>query len=124
MTRISGSNPILAALRQQLDRKSGIKKAPQTKTGQTASTSAPVPHTAGLGKKLQQEPEIDDDAARHLLVKALLLDQFGTRFANDPSFLDLVRQVETLMANDESVSAELSTIVTGLRTGKTDDKQS
>ena len=124
MTRISGSNPILAALRQQLDRKSGINKAPQTKTGEIASTSAPVSHTAGLGKKLQQEPEIDDDAARHLLVKALLLDQFGSRFANDPSFLDLVRQVETLMANDESVSAELRSIVTGLRTGKTDDKQS
>ena len=104
MVSVSNVDQIMLLVRSQLNRivrdkrtvstqKTGNAKAPNT-------PSSPLGAIRGLG-------DIDDREFDRLVVRALLIDQFGESLSGDPSFEQIADRTLSTMMSDDALKAQL-----------------
>lgn len=106
MTRVSNVDQVLMLLRQQLQRMTAGERAKRS-----AKTGAPRPQQRKSAAKrieaLSQAGEFGDEELARMLVRALLVDEFGDAAANDHRFQKLADDVHRLIAADPKANALL-----------------
>ena len=104
MVSVSNVDQIMLLVRSQLNRIARDKRAASTqKTGKAKAPdtpSSPLGAIRGLG-------DIDDREFDRLVVRALLIDQFGESLSGDPSFEQIADRTLSTMMSDDALKAQL-----------------
>ena len=105
MVSISNVDQIMLLVRAQLGRVARDKRAASTQKAGQAKTpdmpSSPLGAIRGLG-------DVDDREFDRLVVRALLIDQFGESLSGDPSFEQIADRTLSTMMNDDALKVQLS----------------
>lgn len=108
MVSISNVDQIMLLVRSQLGRIARDKRAASAqrtaKSGQTKSLDTP---SSSLGA-IRTLGDIEDREFDRLVVRALLIDQFGESLSGDPSFEQIADRTLTMMMGDDALKAQLA----------------
>ena len=85
---------------------------------QTQATAGSMPISATLQSRLATLREWNSARARELFVEHILLAEFGSDLARDPTFADLVRRVSAQLEAQPTLGARLDQLLQGLAAGR------
>lgn len=91
MTRIGNVDRILLLLREQLQRAG--EGRPQPRASHTGSAGQTEQRPLDRARTLASLSAVDPDQRRRLVVRTLLLEEFGEKAGADPAFAALVDRV-------------------------------
>ena len=95
MTRIGNVDQILLLLREQLQRAGETRV--QTRRSQADAGDRTEPRPLDRARTLASLDAIDPDERRRLIVRTLLLEEFGEKAGTDPAFASLVDRVMAMV---------------------------
>jgi hypothetical protein len=98
MTRINGSEQVLALLREQLRRVENGRAARATRTG---AQGAGTPPALARARAMAALDGLSDEDRRRTLVRALLTEELGDGLANDASLQALFDDVFRIIGSTE-----------------------
>lgn len=92
MTRISNSDQIILLLRSHLERRVRNKKVEVNRSAAARKATA-EPNAVMRAREILADTEIDEQKFAEVVIASLLQDEFGPRFASDPQFSAMVKDV-------------------------------